>query len=387
MIEPEEDFAAMFEASQQARRFERGETIEGAIVAIGPDVAFINVGGKGEAVIELDELKNDDGVLEVAVGDRIQAVVVSTEGGLTLSRKLARGAATARQLEDAYRAGLPVEGKVEKAVKGGYEVRIARQRAFCPFSQIDVVRNTTPADHEGRVYAFRIIEYKEGGKNLIVSRRALLEEEQRLRAAEIRPTIVAGAVLNGRVASVREFGAFVDLGAGIQGLIHVSELSWSRVSDASQLVAPGQEVTVRVLRVDEDTQKIALSLKQLADDPWSDVPARYEVGQLRTGRVTRLAAFGAFIELEPGVEALAHASTFAPTGRQDGWSQSVAVGTTAAFEILSIDLERKRIGVALVEGLSDPDVETASERPEADSARGFGSLADKLRGALEPRQK
>ena len=387
MIEPEEDFAAMFEASQQARRFERGETIEGAIVAIGPDVAFINVGGKGEAVIELDELKNDDGVLEVAVGDRIQAVVVSTEGGLTLSRKLARGAATARQLEDAYRAGLPVEGKVEKAVKGGYEVRIARQRAFCPFSQIDVVRNTTPADHEGRVYAFRIIEYKEGGKNLIVSRRALLEEEQRLRAAEIRPTIVAGAVLTGRVASVREFGAFVDLGAGIQGLIHVSELSWSRVSDASQLVAPGQDVTVRVLRVDEDTQKIALSLKQLADDPWSDVPARYEVGQLRTGRVTRLAEFGAFIELEPGVEALAHASTFAPTGRQDGWSQSVAVGTTAAFEILSIDLERKRIGVALVEGLSDPDVETASEPPEAESAHGFGSLADKLRGALEPRHK
>ena len=361
--------------------------IEGAIVAIGPDVAFINVGGKGKAVIELDELKNDDGVLEVAVGDRIQAVVVSTEGGLTLSRTLARGAATARQLEDAYRAGLPVEGKVEKAVKGGYEVRIARQRAFCPFSQIDVVRNTTPADHEGRVYAFRIIEYKEGGKNLIVSRRALLEEEQRLRAVDIRPTIVAGAVLTGRVASVREFGAFVDLGAGIQGLIHVSELSWSRVSDASQLVAPGQDVTVRVLRVDEDTQKIALSLKQLADDPWSDVPARYEVGQIRTGRVTRLAEFGAFIELEPGVEALAHASTFAPTGRQDGWSQSVAVGTTAAFEILSIDLERKRIGVALVEGLSDPDVETASEPPEAEAAHGFGSLADKLRGALEPRHK
>ena len=164
MTEPEEDFAAMFEASQQARRFERGETIEGAIVAIGPDVAFVNVGGKGEAVIDLDELKDDNGVVEVAVGDRIQAVVVSTEGGLTLSRKLARGAATVRQLEDAFRAGLPVEGKVEKAVKGGYEVRIARQRAFCPFSQIDLVRNTTPADHEGRVYAFRIIEYRKAAR-------------------------------------------------------------------------------------------------------------------------------------------------------------------------------------------------------------------------------
>ena len=387
MTEPEEDFAAMFEASQQARRFERGETIEGAIVAIGPDVAFVNVGGKGEAVIELDELKGDDGVVEVAVGDRIQAVVVSTEGGLTLSRKLARGAATARQLEDAFRAGLPVEGKVEKAVKGGYEVRIARQRAFCPFSQIDVVRNTTPADHEGRVYAFRIIEYKEGGKNLIVSRRTLLEEEQRLRAAEIRPSIVPGAVLPGRVTSVREFGAFVDLGAGIQGLLHVSEMSWSRVPDASQLVAPGQDVMVQVLRVEDDTQKIALSLKHLSADPWSEVPARYEVGQLRPGRVTRLAEFGAFVELEPGVEALAHASTFTPTGRSDGWSRSVAVGTTAAFEILSIDLEKKRIGVALVDGFSDGDGDAPPVQPGAESAQGFGSLADKLRGALEPRRK
>ena len=387
MTEPDEDFAAMFEASYQAKRFERGETIEGAIVAIGPDVAFVNVGGKGEAVIDLDELKGDDGVLEVAVGDRIQAVVVSTEGGLTLSRKLARGAATARQLEDAFHAGLPVEGKVEKAVKGGYEVRIARQRAFCPFSQMDLVRNTTPADHEGHVYAFRIIEYREGGRNLIVSRRALLEAEQRLRAAEVRPTIVAGAVLAGRVTSVREFGAFVDLGAGIQGLLHVSEMSWSRVSDPSQLVAPGQEITVRVLRVDEDTQKIALSLKQLDADPWSEVPARYAVGQLRTGRVTRLAEFGAFVELEPGVEALAHVSTFAPTGRPDAWSRSVAIGTTAAFEILSIDLEKKRIGVTLVEGLSEGDGDTAPDQPEAESTQGFGSLADKLRGALEPRRK
>jgi small subunit ribosomal protein S1 len=387
VTEPEEDFAAMFEASHQARRYERGETIEGAVVAIGPDVAFVNVGGKGEAVIGLDELKDDSGAIEVAVGDRIQAVVVSTEGGLTLSRKLARGAATARQLEDAFRAGLPVDGRVEKAVKGGYEVRIARQRAFCPFSQIDLVRSPTQGEHEGRVYAFRIIEYREGGRNLIVSRRALLEEEQRLRAAEIRPSIVAGAVLNGRVTSVRDFGAFVDLGAGIQGLLHVSEMSWSRVSDASEFVAPGQEVTVRVLRVDEDAQKIALSLKHPADDPWSEVPARYEVGQLRPGRVTRLAEFGAFVELEPGVEALAHVSTFAPAGRPDGWSRSVAVGTTAVFEILSIDLEKKRIGVALVEGFVEPDGGAPPAQPEAEPAQGFGSLADKLRGALDPRRR
>jgi small subunit ribosomal protein S1 len=400
--ETEEDFAALFEASIQAKRFENGETIAGTIVAIGPEVAFVNVGGKGEAAIDVDELKNDDGVLEVAVGDRIQATVVSNSGGLTLSRKLALGAVTARQLEDAFGAGLPVEGKVEKAMKGGYEVRIARQRAFCPMSQIDLIRTADPAVHEGRVYTFRIIEFREGGEKFVVSRRALLEEEQRARAVEIRRSIVVGAVMTGRIVSVRDFGAFVDLGAGVQGLLHVSEMGWSRVSDTSQAVTPGQEITVKVLRVDDGTQRIALGLKQLTADPWSMVPTTYEVGQVRTGRVTRIAEFGAFVELEPGIEGLAHVSTFAPTGSSGGWSKSVTPGMTGAFEILSIDPEKKRIGVALVEAGSsrrhavlnagDAAEEAADEREyiareETAQAQSFGSLADKLRGALEPREK
>ena len=363
MTEPTEDFATMFAASIQAKRFEKGQTLEGTIVAIGPVVAFVDVGGKGEATIEVAELKDDEGDLEVAVGDRVQAMVVSTVGGLTLSRKLTRGAATDRQLEDAFHTGLPVEGKVERAVKGGYEVRIARQRAFCPTSQIDTAR-TDPSAHEGHVYAFRIIEYKEGGKNLVVSRRALLEEEQRASAAEARQSIVAGAVITGRVVSVREFGAFVDLGGGVQGLLHVSEMGWSRVSDASQLAKPGDEITVKVLRVDEDTQKISLGLKQLTADPWSSVHDTYEVGQVRTGRVTRIAEFGAFVELEPGVEGLAHASTFAPTGRSEGFSAMIAAGMTGAFEILTIDLEKKRIGVALLPEGSARAGGTAPSQPE-----------------------
>jgi small subunit ribosomal protein S1 len=393
--EPTDDFAAMFEASIQAKRIERGQTLEGTIVALGPEVALVDVGGKSEATIDIDELKDDQGDLEVAVGDRIQAVVVSTAGGLTLSRKLARRAATERQLQDAFHTGLPVEGKVEGAVKGGYEVRIGRQRAFCPISQIDTLR-TDPSAHEGHVYEFRIIEYKEGGKNLVVSRRALLEEQQRARAAEVRRSIVAGAVMTGRVASVRDFGAFIDLGGGVQGLLHVSEMGWSRVSDTAQVVKPGDEITVKVLRVDEDKQKISLGLKQLSPDPWSRVPDTYEVGQVRTGRVTRLAEFGAFVELEPGVEGLAHASTFAPTGRLEGWSSLVTAGMTGAFEILSIDLEKKRIGVALVpegstrgkavlDAQEAAEVSEYAERGDAAPTEGFGSLADKLRGALKPR--
>ena len=349
-MDSSEDFAALFEASIKAKRFKEGQTIEGTVVAIGPEVAFIDVGGKGEAQIDIDELKDEDGDVEVSVGDRIHAVVVSVSGGLQLSRKLARGAASVRQLEDAFRAGLPVEGRVEQEIKGGFEIRIARQRAFCPFSQIDILR-TEPAVHIGKVYAFRITEFKENGRNIVVSRRVLLEVEQKARAADVRQSIVPGAILTGRVASVRDFGAFVDLGGGIQGLLHVSEMGWSRVADASQVLAPGEEITVKVLRVDDgdsEKQKISLGLKQLIEDPWSKVSETYAVGQVHAGRVTRVADFGAFVELEPGVEALAHASTFPPTGRSGGWTSQVSAGMTGAFEILTIDLEKKRIGVALL---------------------------------------
>ncbi len=391
----EEDFAALFEASTQAKRIENGQRIEGTIVAIGPDVAFVDVGSKGEATIELAELRDDDGALEVAVGDSIEATVVSTRGGLTLSRKLQRGAATSRQIEDAFRAGLPVEGRVDEQVKGGYRVDIARQRAFCPMSQIDTVRDTDPASHIGRVYTFRIVEYGEGGRTFVVSRRALLAEEQQARAEEVRRALAVDAVVTGRVVSVRDFGAFVDVGGGVQGLLHVSEMGWSRVSSAAEVVEIGQEITVKVLRIDGD--KIALGLKQLLADPWSKVPAAYEVGQVRPGRVTRLAEFGAFVELEPGIEGLAHVSTFAPTGRSGGWKTSVPVGTTGAFEILSIDPERKRIGVALAgegssrAGAGSPaaqeaaDVREFAEREETSGTQPFGSLADTLRGALKPR--
>jgi small subunit ribosomal protein S1 len=395
----EDDFATLFEASTQARQYGQGQTIEGTIVAIGHDVAFVDVGGKGEAVMDLGELKDDTGAIEIAVGDRIRAVVVSTAGGLTLSRKLARGAVSDRQLADAYHSRLAVEGKVEREVKGGYEVRIAKQRAFCPLSQIDIARTIDPAVHVGRVYPFRIIEYKNDGRDLVVSRRALLEEEQQAAAEEIRKSVVPGAVLRGHVVSVRDFGAFVDLGGGVQGLLHASDMGWSRVADTSQTVSPGQEITVKVLRVDEQTQKIALGLKQLSEDPWLTVPMTYEVGQVLAGRVTRHAQFGAFVELEPGIEGLAHVSTFPPAG--EAWTRRLPVGTTARFEIVGLDLQKRRIGLALADdgtgrarsagagdtGEQGDDLREYNQRTSEASARAEGSLAEKLRGALESRNR
>jgi small subunit ribosomal protein S1 len=406
--ENDDDFAALFEASQQTRRIKNGQSIEGTIVAIGSEVAFVNVGGKGEATIQVAELKNDDGVLQFAVGDRIQATVMLTPDGLTLSRKLQRGAASSAQIEDAFRAGLPVEGKVDKAVKAGFEVRVAGLRAFCPNSQIDIARDTDPASHIGRVYTFKIVDYSEGGQKFVVSRRALLEQDQAARAIEVRKSIEIGSVITGRVVSVRDFGAFIDLGGGVQGLLHVSEMGWSRTTDPSQFVKPGEEITVKVLRIDDD--KIALGLKQLSDDPWSTVSSTFSVGQVVQGRVTRLAEFGAFVELADGIEGLAHASSFGQPGGQSGgrpggragWAKSVKTGMVAPFEILSIDPVKKRIGVAIVEPGAGKSRATAAKAAEAEEAAdvrdytarenvaqadGFGSLADKLRGALKPPTK
>lgn len=390
MGDQHEDFAAMLEASAKARRFERGQTIEGVIVGFGPKVAFVDVGGKGEAEIDIEELKDADGDVEFSVGDRLTAIVVTTSGGIVLSRKGVRNAATQREIEDAFRAGLAVEGRVEKAVKGGYEVRIARERAFCPLSQIDIARTADPAVHEGKHYTFRVIEYKDGGKDVVLSRRKHLEAEQQANAEEARKSIVPGAVISGRVTSVLDFGAFVDLGGGVQGLLHVSEMSWSRNTTPGAIVGAGDQITVKVLRVDEATKKISLGLKQLQDDPWTTAAARYEVGQIHTGRVTRLAEFGAFVELEPGVEGLAHASTFPPT-RPGGWAKSVPVGTTGAFEILSIDPAQKRIGIALVEEGS-ARAASATAPPQDDTSPSedvpspsLGSLAESLRNALKGR--
>jgi small subunit ribosomal protein S1 len=344
-----EDFARMLEESFQAKSFHDGDEVTGKIVAFGSDVAFVDVGGKGEATIDIEELKEPDGSLRVAAGDTVKAIVVSTAGGLKLSHRLARHAATREALRDAFESGLPVEGRVEVAIKGGFEIRFSGQRAFCPISQIEIGYTEDPSVHLGKVYAFRIIEYKNEGKNIVVSRRSLLEEEQREQAHEVRKLIVPDAVLTGRVTSVREYGAFVDLGGGIQGLLHVSEMGWSRISDPSSVVQPGDEITVKVLHVDEEKGKISLGLKQLQADPWSTAVSTYEAGQVRKGLVTRVADFGAFIELEPGIEALAHVSTFPPSGKTDGWKTAVPPGEWVAVELLSVDFDRKRIGVAVLE--------------------------------------
>ena len=397
--EHEEDFAAMFEASTKARQVKRGETVDGTIVAIGSKVALVNIGGKGEAEIDVAELKDPEGDIDVNVGDRIQALVISTAGAIVLSRKGVRNAATQRELEDAFNAGLAVEGKVVQPVKGGYEVRVARgpstgsgspraesrgERAFCPLSQIDVVRTEDPAVHVGKTYAFRVIEYKNGGKDVVLSRRKVIEDEQRANADQMRKSIVPGAVITGRVVSVRDFGAFVELGGGIQGLLHVSEMGWTRVTNPNEIVAPGDQVTVKVLRVDEATQKISLGLRQLQDDPWSTVASKYQTGQIYRGRVARIADFGVFVELDPEFTGLIpHAET--GLDRHVDLRKAFPVGSDVDVAVLEVDPANRRIRLskkAVAEMQEQAEVREYTERPAAAPGPSVGSLAEKLRGAL-----
>ena len=385
MSDETEDFASMFEASLKTPKLERGKTVRGRIVALGSDVAFIDVGGKGEATIALDELKNDDGVVEAKPGDSIDATVVSTNDGVVLSRRLQRGAASRQQLDDAFRARLAVSGKVESQVKGGYSVTVAGLRAFCPGSQIDTVRDTDPTSHIGRVYTFRITDYRDDGRKFVVSRRALQEDEARAKAEELRQTLTVGAVVTGRVASVRDFGAFVDLG-GIQGLLHVSEMGWSRVNDPSQMFKPGDEITVKILRMESKAgeDKIALGLKQLTDDPWSQAAEKYPAGQVVQGQVSRLAEFGVFVELEPGVVGLVPVSEAGLSAQADV-KKAFRVGDKLGVSVLEIDAPARRMRLsikAIGEAAEAAEVRDYQNRAGAESEGAkFGSLADKLRGA------
>ena len=352
MTEPEQDeFAALFEASTRAAMLSKGQTIEGTIVGIGAEVALVDVGSKSEAVLDVSELKDEDGVLEAAVGDRIQAVVIDTAGGIKLSRKLARKAATDKELESAYHSKLPVEGVVQAVIKGGYDVKLGRSRAFCPFSQMDVRRAEAPEAYVGRVLQFRISRYGENGRNIVLTRRAILEEQAAAAAEETRKKLVVGAVLPGTVTSLADFGAFVDLG-GVQGLVPVSEISHSRVGRPADRLHVGESVTVKVLKVDEAKGKVSLSLKALEGDPWAAVAGQLRERQIVSGRVVRMTDFGVFVELLHGVDGLLHLTEI-PRARHAEMKDAAASGAPLMVLVTSIEPERRRIGLALApEGAS-----------------------------------
>jgi len=340
-----EDFATLFAGQQTGPAIEIGQPVKGRVIQITTEHVFVDIGGKGEAWIDRAELTGDDGQLKVAVGDEVEATVVSTRDDIRLSYRLQRGAQARQALAAAAASGIPVEGRVAAVIKGGYEVTIAGLRAFCPFSQMDVRRAESPEDYVGRVLEFRISRYGENGRNIVLSRRQLLEERAARDAEETRRKVVPGAVLPGTVAALADFGAFVDLG-GVQGLVPISEISHSRVARPGDRLRVGEAVTVKVLRVDEEKGRISLSLKALEGDPWAAVPGRLRERQVVRGRLVRGTEFGIFVELMPGVDGLLHVSEI-PRSRAGALREAVAAGAEVAVIILGIDSGKRRISLAL----------------------------------------
>jgi small subunit ribosomal protein S1 len=335
------------------KTLQQGEMLRGTIVSISGDDAYISYGGPSEAVIDTAELEGLD------VGDPIEATVVKTGSEIRVSRKLIKGRASLDSLRAAFENRLPVEGKVTGRNKGGFEVSVAGMRAFCPLSQIALGKIENPDAFVGQTIEFRVTELSDDGRRIVVSRAALLKEEAAGRAAETRGRIVPGAELTGRVKTLTPFGAFVDLG-GVDGLLHVSEMSRRRVTDPKDVVQIGQEVRVKVIKVENDGKRISLSMKDQEPDPWHDVAERFAPGTEFTGRIVRSTDFGYFVEVEPGVDGLVHVSQL-PHGIKPGDAE-VAIGATVQGWVREVDASKKRLSLSLrAIAVNDP-WENASQR-------------------------
>lgn len=394
------DFAALLAEFDQTHHgtaekgAKPGDQVKGRVVAITADQVFVDLGGKAEGVMDAASLRDAEGQLSVAVGDEVTATVAGIEedGSLRLGNQQARQLHGAAELEQAYRQQLPVQGRVTGVIKGGVEVQIAGQRAFCPASQIDTRFVEDLSEFVGQHLDFRITKF-EGGRhlNLVVSRRLVLEEEQRARAEALRATLKEGAVLSGTVTSLQDYGAFVDLG-GLEGMIHISELAFHRVKHPSEILSVGQPLEVSVLRIDQTDnpkrpEKIALSIRALARDPWAEAAQKFPVGSRVLGQVTRLQPFGAFVELAPGIEGLIHISELGTDKRVAHPQEVLSPGQAIEASVLAVDLDKRRISLTLDEAKAaeaKPDLAALAAAKPPESALGsFGAL---LKQSLDKRR-
>jgi len=401
---PEEDFAALLAASEADNRHGKrstvGESVHGRVIALGQTTAFVAIGGKGEAVIDLAEFRDaDSGEVRLAVGDQVEATVVddgSRSGAVVLKRMLGRGGHVPAELEQAFAHGIPIEGVVTGENKGGFDVQIGGARAFCPGSQIDLRRGerVPGSQYVGQRLQFRVTKLDAGGRNVVVSRRDLLEEELAAHAAATWERLEVGAVVHGTVTSLRDFGAFVDLG-GVEGLIHVSELGHGRVQHPSEVLTPGQAVEVQVVKLGPaptaDTtaagrRQVGLSLKALAPDPWTTAAERFRVGTTVRGVVRRLEPFGAFVQIAPGLDGLVHVSKLALDRHVSHPRQVVSIGQEVEVTVLNVDPVKRRMSLSIVEQARQArDSEGAAQRAEeheavaqANQGATLGTLADLL---------
>lgn len=355
-----ESFAELFEAytAGMKENLRIGDRIRGEIVAVGKENAFVDTGTKSDGVVDLEELRDEQGRLTSRVGDTVELYVVGlSESEIRLSRALS-GIGGQAMLEEAYRKQMPVEGTVRETCKGGFRVEVLKHRAFCPVSQIELQYVENPENFVGETFEFRITRFEEGGRNLVVSRRVLLEEQQKAAQKDFFQSLAVGQDLEGTITRLMPYGAFVELIPGVEGMVHVSELQWSRTEKPEQCVRTGDSVRVKVIDVAADSKtgrlKIALSIKQLSADPWETVEENFQSGDRLKGRVTRCTGFGAFVEIAPGLEGLVHISEMSYVKRILKPEDVVSPGDEVSVAIQNIDAAGRRISLSMREVEGDP---------------------------------
>jgi len=367
-----ESFEELFEQSFASQQIKPGAIIKGTVVAVNDDVVIISAGLKSEAVIPIEQFHNEKGEAEVSIGDEFEVALDAVENGFgetMLSREKAVRARTWTELEKAFEKGEVVSGVINGRVKGGFTVEIDNVRAFLPGSLVDVRPVRDPAYLEGKSLEFKVIKLDQRRNNVVVSRRAVVEQEYSAEREELLESLQEGKTVKGIVKNLTDYGAFVDLG-GIDGLLHITDMAWKRVKHPSEVVNVGDEIDVKILKFDRERQRVSLGIKQLGDDPWHDLARRYPPQTRLFGKVTNIADYGCFVEIEEGVEGLVHVSEMDWTNKNVNPSKVVTIGEEVEVMVLEIDEERRRISLGIKQCKSNPWAEFQATINRGDRVKG-----------------
>ena len=368
-----ESFAELFEQSQaHIAKLKPGAIVTGTVVDVRSDVVVINAGLKSEGIVPIEQFRNDAGEIDVGIGDTVKVALDSLENGFgetVLSREKAKRAMVWDELEEALEKNETITGRISGKVKGGFTVDIKDVRAFLPGSLVDVRPVRDPVYLEGKELEFKLIKLDRKRNNVVVSRRAVVESEHSEEREALLEKLVEGAVLKGVVKNLTDYGAFVDLG-GIDGLLHITDMAWKRVRHPSEVVEVGQELDVRVLKYDRERNRVSLGLKQLGEDPWDNIGRRYPANTRVFGKVSNVTDYGAFVEIEPGVEGLVHVSEMDWTNKNVNPSKVVQVGDEVEVMVLDVDEERRRISLGIKQVTSNPWETFAAIHKKGDKVEG-----------------
>ncbi len=368
----ENNFAALFEESLARQEMRIGEVITAEVISVDPNVVIVNAGLKSESTIATEEFKNDRGEVEVKPGDFVSVAIEALEDGFgatKLSRDKAKKLAAWTSLDDALANGTIIKGVVSGKVKGGLTVMVNGIRAFLPGSLVDLRPVKDTSHFENKELEFKVIKLDRKRNNVVVSRRAVMEETAGVERQQLLETLKEGAVVKGVVKNITDYGAFVDLG-GIDGLLHITDLAWRRVKHPTEVLSVGDEVTAKILKFDAEKNRVSLGLKQLGEDPWIGISRRYPQGTRLFGKVTNITDYGAFVEIESGIEGLVHVSEMDWTNKNVHPAKVVSLGDEVEVMILEIDEDRRRISLGMKQCMPNPWEEFAMNHKKGDKVRG-----------------